>query len=73
MSDAATQLVFEPWAKGTRFLIRNSTIGGKSCVEGKATIHNPVDPSNNVYEVEFDDEPGALYQRRVEGGDMLVN
>lgn len=73
MSNAAEILAFEPWPNGTRFLIRNTTLGGKSCVEGKATIREAINPDDNLYEVEFDNEPGATYPRRVEGGDMLVN
>lgn len=72
MTVSTEEFVFEPWANGTRFVIRNQTLGGRSIIEGKATIRKAIDPDDNLYEVEFDQEPGQTYERRVHGGDMLV-
>lgn len=62
---------FEPWPNGTRFLIRNNTLGGREIIEGPATIRGVVNADDNLYEVEFDSEPGETYQRRVQGGDLI--
>ena len=69
---ADINMVFAPWPKGTRFIIRNNNLKGEEVVEGVATIQAAIDPDNNLYEVEFEKEPGTTYQRRVNGGDMVV-
>ncbi len=72
MSEQAHDFVFEPWPVGTRFLIRNQTAGGRPMIEGVATIRRAINPDDNLYEVEFEREPGVTYERRVEGGDILT-
>ncbi len=50
---------------GTSVIIKNTTLSGAVFYEGRATIKSEPD-ERGFYAVEFDSEPGELYQRRVE-------
>lgn len=51
--------------------IRNSTIGGEEIIEGQAKLIKRVDKPTNaalgyeLWQVEFTDQPGDYFQRRV--------
>ncbi len=57
--------------KGDRVIVRNTTIGGESVIEGNATIV-ALYPSQSRYRVRFDgDAPDETYIRQINPADKL--
>ena len=51
--------------KGDRVLVRNSTLGGREFIEGKATVVRRLSLEEH-YLVRFDSEPEKVYERFVD-------